>query len=150
MIRANAFGAWVLIVTASIAVQAASENQAGGRAPAGFAGFSEATTPADQGLFQLHEACQAKFGAGTRMCTTDEVSNATRIPDLPEGPAWVDSRQWGAPGTESRLRDCGGWTGNGIGTTDPVGTTVDHQGRFASAECTEVLRVACCRGEPAH
>lgn len=136
-----AIGAFALVMMASGGVRADNEDHPAPRPQWGFLGFSEEKSSATHGLFELQEACQEEFGAGARICTTAEISSASAIPeDLPEDIAWVDTRTWNAVDVGARLADCGGWS-----DSNGHGAVVDRLGRFTRADCTESLRVACCR-----
>ncbi len=142
MVRAATIGILALAVTAPLGASAEGRSR---QPREGFLGFTEDVTAADEGLFQLQKLCQAEFGRNTRMCTVDEISDATRIPDLPEAAAWMNTRGWSEvyAGT-SLVGNCGGWGGDPTGR----GALVDNLGRFQSVDCTELHPVACCRVGP--
>ncbi len=67
-------------------------------APAGtpalhrYVGFSDALVAGGAGFAGMAAACQAKFGAGSRIATTLEIVSATNFPPPSPGVAWVQTQ----------------------------------------------------------
>jgi len=67
-------------------------------APAGtpalhrYVGFSDVLVAGGAGFAGMAAACQAKFGAGSRIATTLEIVSATNFPPPSPGVAWVQTQ----------------------------------------------------------
>ena len=110
-------------------------------------GFTKATFTAGQGVLGFTAACQAEFGAGSRMCSVGEVFETTVLPDLSSGAAtaWVDQ------GTAARLavagnawpnQNCIGWRYEVSGTFS--GFFLTKAGKLDTDQCHQLKGVACC------
>lgn len=151
----------ILLLSALAALVAASRVLAESRIPRGLVGFTAATTTGDAGILRMTAMCQAEFPA-SRMCTSAEVLATQKVPELPDGNAWVMptfaptlSRDLAIPDSEPRSVDvsgisgypetftCWAWT-----RTNSAGLRVDREGRFGPDFCSSNLRVACCAAQP--
>jgi hypothetical protein len=128
-------------------------------------GFTSLLLPGGQGVLALTHACQLEF-AKSRMCTSLEVLETTRVPSGLVGEAWVrpspvtsdSAGNWsdasGARVAQGEDLTCSGWSMATPGT-GRAGLTVDASGRFApsnfvgtGAFCDTPRPIACCAAVP--
>jgi hypothetical protein len=103
-----------------------------------FVGYSSERLSLSRGLFAVYAACQADFGASSRICTEAEVLGTLNLPGLPSldpnssnGSAWAVETLAVAP---SCFRSVSGSSGTYLGTN----------GLWASAPCHHERVLACC------
>ena len=115
-------------------------------------GFTQSTQTGDATVFGLTKSCQSEF-PGSRVCSSIEVLETTRVPGGLEGDAWVrptfvasiDRSMVDASGLVllgGPASNCDQWKG-----TASTGLVVDASGIFHSgsrARCSEAHAVACC------
>lgn len=118
---------------------------------------------ADVGLASAGALCAGQFGAGARMCTTQDIFQsavAGKLGSAPIEQAWVFAPSWGQPvaGSERAIggfeSNCGsltyptadlGWRGLSFAfRPDPAAALKGVQLRAGTA-CSSQLRIACCR-----
>jgi hypothetical protein len=119
-----------------------------------FVGRTTDTFNGAQGMLTFTQACQADFGPGHRMCTSEEILNTVDLPTLAGGPSWV--RPVFAPvaggvgfivdmsgvGENSQaLLSCQGWND---ANSAYRGVTVDAGGSFELLGCNGGRTIACC------
>jgi hypothetical protein len=133
---------------------------AGGR----FLGFTTSTFDGAQGVRTYTEACQADVGAGTRMCTSEEVLSTVTWPPLEVGEGWVRpvfqpigtgmspgaavldaSGEMRPAPSDSGALSCGGWSSP---SSSWNGMSVDEAGSFQQPSCNVARSVACCLSTP--
>lgn len=118
-------------------------------------GFTTATFTGGQGVLGFTLACQQQF-ANSRMCTSLEILETTKVPAGLAGEAWV--RPSFAPGANN-VMDASGISSDGLGLTcfgwslglnGISGLVVDGAGRFHTSVfqslsyCDSARAVACC------
>jgi hypothetical protein len=110
-------------------------------------GFTTGTIAGNVGALDWNRACVAEF-AGARACTSQEVLLTTNPPTIvsPSDFAWVGPSFQGpsqgpmdASGQPLTPPLCHVFGASGL-----VGLLVDGHGRFASGNCSELHRLACC------
>ena len=114
------------------------------------------------GFIGMTSQCRGEFGAGARMCTSQEIldSDTHNINAIPIDGCWVrpvfqflmDGSQTvldasGLSGSASSLQ-CGGWNTGSTGLPGPLGLTLQPDGTFVRRLCTEARPVACCKPTP--
>jgi hypothetical protein len=128
----------------------------------GFLGFSMLPGVAGgDGLLAMRQAC-GMFGAGARMCTSEEILESTALTDQGAGTAWVRVAPISdaAPAREDHrasfidasgvyfseeFANCNGWT-YAPGPFDPPRQALIVTGSFVFdvGSCRELRPVACC------
>jgi hypothetical protein len=146
-------------------VNVVSAPPAGGASPRfQLVGFTTATFTGGQGVLGFTLACQQEF-ADSRMCTSLEILETTKVPGGLAGEAWVRPTITTDLPTAGTVVDasgvsavpdflsCDGWRDNGS-TPFSNGLVVDGAGRFRSrfttlfTECGVARAVACCAPVP--
>jgi hypothetical protein len=122
------------------------------------------------GFIGMTTQCRADFGAGSRMCTSEEflLSDTLNPNAIPTAGAWIRPSwnphsseglfgtdvvgldETGVYGDASKHLTCRGWTtkssGNsGLVVANQPGITI---GGFENGQCTEARPVACCKPTP--
>jgi hypothetical protein len=118
-----------------------------------FVGRSTDTFNGSQGVLTYSAACQADFGPGHRMCTSEEILNTVELPALTGGPSWVRPTfapvgglalvvdMSGVGENSTALLSCQGWND---ANSAFKGVTVDAGGSFELLGCNGSRTVACC------